>query len=91
MGLAYDPNEVLKIPNSKREALDRVQNEVVATANFSEEDLTSNTRAPKAHIAEDLEKEARAPRERMFKLPKTQVQYVTSMMDKYGDDYKVKK
>ncbi|XP_033214532.1 uncharacterized protein LOC117171387 [Belonocnema kinseyi] len=88
MGLAYDPNEALKIPNSKREALERVENEVMATVNFSEEDFEAEIRAPKGHVAENLEKDARAPRERMFKLPKTQVLFVTSMMDKYGDDYK---
>ena len=91
MGLAYDPNEVLKIPNRINDTVENIKNEVIATATFSEEDYEIEKRPLKAHVAEDLEKEARAPRERMFKLPKGQVQFVTYMMDKYGDDYKVRK
>lgn len=88
MGLVYDPNEVIKIRDPKDSILDGISNEVVATANFSEEDLVDEKQPTKIHVAEELEREAKAPRERMFKLPKGQVQFVTSMMDKYGDDYK---
>lgn len=88
MGLAADPNELLKIPNSKREALENVC-EVTATENFLEENFVAE-KPSKIHVSENLEKDAKAPRERMFKLPKNQVQFITYMMDKYGDDYKVK-
>ncbi|XP_051157372.1 protein PFC0760c [Leptopilina boulardi] len=86
MGLAADPNEIFKIPNTKRQEIENVS-KVRATENFIEENLIKNPPL-KVHVAESLEKEAKTPRERMFKLPKNQVQFITYMMDKYGDDYK---
>lgn len=44
--------------------------------------------APKAKIAEELEREANMPREKGYRLPKNQVEYLTYLIDKYGDDYK---
>lgn len=87
MGLAADPNEIFKIPNTRRQEIENVS-KVRATENFIEENLIKNPPL-KVHVAESLEKEAKTPRERMFKLPKNQVQFITYMMDKYGDDYKV--
>lgn len=86
MGLTADPNEIFKIPNSKKQALENVSS-VRATGKFLEENILKPP--SKVYVAESLEKEAKTPRERMFKLPKNQVQFVTYMMDKYGDDYKV--
>ncbi|KAK3915112.1 Nucleolar protein 16 [Frankliniella fusca] len=83
MGLSYDPNATLKIPTSK-ELLEPV---------FSE-DKRENTSdiellAPiKAHVAEELEAEAKAPRVKKFELPKGQVMYLSYLIDKYGDDFK---
>lgn len=85
MGLTADPNEIFKIPNSKKQALENVSS-VRATGKFLEENILKPP--SKVYVAESLEKEAKTPRERMFKLPKNQVQFVTYMMDKYGDDYK---
>uniref|UniRef100_A0A8D8RCH5 Nucleolar protein 16 n=1 Tax=Cacopsylla melanoneura TaxID=428564 RepID=A0A8D8RCH5_9HEMI len=42
----------------------------------------------KMHVVKSLEEEAKQPRERQLRLPKTQVSYLTSMMDKHGEDYK---
>ncbi|XP_043464890.1 claspin [Leptopilina heterotoma] len=86
MGLAADPNEIFKIPNSKKQALENVSN-VKATEKFLEENVIVKPPS-KVYVAESLEKEAKTPRERLFKLPKNQVQFVTYMMDKYGEDYK---
>ena len=44
----------------------------------------------KAHIADELEAEAKAPREKKFKMPSGQVLLLTYLIDKYGDDYQVR-
>ncbi|XP_066582380.1 nucleolar protein 16 [Prorops nasuta] len=90
MGLAYDPNEVLKIPNIKEQLLKKVINERNdMQCEWKTEDISKETNiAKKSHVAKELEAEARAPRERLFKLPKGQVQFLTYLLDKYGEDYK---
>lgn len=44
----------------------------------------------KAFVVEELEKDAKTPRIRQFRLPKGQVQWLTYLLDKYGEDYKVR-
>lgn len=87
MGLAYDPNKVLLIPNKKRELLESVDemkmDDDSACENNQEERIPS-----KIHVAEELEADAKAPRKRMFRLPKSHVEFITYMLDKYNEDYK---
>lgn len=58
----------------------------------SEQDskLAKSTPPLKAHIADELEAEANAPREKKFQLPSGQVLLLTYLIDKYGDDFKVR-
>lgn len=87
MGLAYDPNQVLKIPNVKREMLKFVNErgeEVESDAETAEEHVPR-----KLHVVQSLEEEAKCPRARLFRLPNNEVLFATYMMDKHGDDYKV--
>ncbi|CAG9133580.1 hypothetical protein JYU34_017171 [Plutella xylostella] len=86
MGLANDPNKVIKIPSHRQEVLKRAKSMVVNRDSDSEEEAVYI--APKKEVAEQLEKEARAPKERRFKLPKGQVEFITYLLDKYGHDYK---
>lgn len=88
MGLTYDPNETLKIPNVRKEIIRNVANWEIDDAEDKKQlegdvDMTP----PKIHVAEELETEAKAPRKRTFKLPNTQVYFLTYLMDRYGDDY----
>lgn len=90
MGLTYDPNETLKIPNVRKEIIRNVANWEIDDAEDKKQlegdvDMTP----PKIHVAEELETEAKAPRKRTFKLPNTQVYFLTYLMDRYGDDYQV--
>lgn len=91
MGLAYDPNETLKIPNTKKDLIDKVSKWKVEENDEnklqSEEDIEMTS--VKMHVAQELETEARAPRKRMFRLPNSQVYFLTYLMDKYGENYKV--
>ncbi|XP_047990218.1 nucleolar protein 16 [Leguminivora glycinivorella] len=88
MGLANDPNKAIKIPNYKQEQLKRAKKIVnQEESSESEEDVEVKI-IPKKEVVERLEKEARAPRERRFMLPKGQVEYLTYLLDKYGHDYK---
>ncbi|XP_014216612.1 uncharacterized protein LOC106645288 [Copidosoma floridanum] len=91
MGLAYDPNKVLQIPNIKKHMLQSVtQNKIDGTE--ESDGLTTRKKnrkvvPRKAHVAKILEEEANWPRARLFRLPNNEVQFATYMMDKYGDDY----
>ncbi|CAH0720114.1 unnamed protein product, partial [Brenthis ino] len=87
MGLANDPNKVISIPNFKQEQLLRAKK--IVNNDESEEDVeVVNRRPSKLRVAEKLEQEAKAPRERKFMLPKGQVEFITYLLDKYGHDYK---
>ncbi|XP_043279097.1 uncharacterized protein [Venturia canescens] len=88
MGLAYDANQVLKIPNFKKEILSEARLKTLENLPESKEENDEDKLPPKGHVAMNLEAEAKAPRERFFRLPNQQVHFVTYMMDKYGDDYK---
>ncbi|XP_057654286.1 nucleolar protein 16 [Diorhabda carinulata] len=80
MGLSYNPNETIKISNSKAE-----MKSVLAT----EGDWTKeNIAISKAHVVQTLEREAKAPRERKIRLPKGQVERLSYLIEKYGNDYK---
>uniref|UniRef100_A0A1B6FB25 Nucleolar protein 16 n=1 Tax=Cuerna arida TaxID=1464854 RepID=A0A1B6FB25_9HEMI len=73
MGLAYDANIAQSISSNK----------LIKT-----EHVKPNERGPeKLHVVTELEEDAHAPRERRFALPNSQVQWVTYLMDKYGEDY----
>ncbi|KAK1130461.1 hypothetical protein K0M31_018593 [Melipona bicolor] len=90
MGLAYDPNDALQIPNTKRELIE----EVLKKKDENDEDKLQTEEEdvemipPKVHVAQELEAEAKAPRRKMFRLPNNQVYFLTYLMDKYGEDYK---
>ncbi|XP_063986784.1 eukaryotic translation initiation factor 5B [Diachasmimorpha longicaudata] len=88
MGLGYNPNHVLKVPNVKSALIKSAKRKASGELSESDEEITPTKRTPKKiQVARDLEAEARAPRERMFRLPKGQVLFLTQLMDKYGDDY----
>lgn len=65
MGLANDPNKVIKIPSFKKEQLRRAK-EMVNNGESESEEEVEVLKAPKFEVVEKLEKEARAPRERKF-------------------------
>ncbi|KAK0161463.1 hypothetical protein PV327_009931 [Microctonus hyperodae] len=88
MGLSYDPNKSLKIPNAEKEIVKNAKQTtsggfVVTNVNNKKQ----NRVAKKIEVALALEENAKAPRESMFRLPNGQVQFLTYLMDKYGDDY----
>ncbi|XP_045499296.1 nucleolar protein 16 [Colias croceus] len=86
MGLANDPNKVIKIPSFKEEQLKVAKKIVNPEAPDVEKVVAKKSR--KKVVAKKLEEEATAPRERRFMLPKGQVEFITYLLDKYGHDYK---
>ncbi|XP_054258054.1 nucleolar protein 16 [Macrosteles quadrilineatus] len=73
MGLAYDANIIPSISSNK----------LIKT-----EHVKPNEKEPeKLQVISELEEDAHAPRERGLRLPKSHVQWVTYLMDKYGEDY----
>lgn len=92
MGLAYDPNDVLPIPNLKRDLLEEAKQKSMLSdsQNDSEDDdIDMENKPAKIHVAQALEIDAKTPRKRMFRLPNGQVNFITYLLDKYGEDYKV--
>ncbi|RVE54225.1 hypothetical protein evm_001052 [Chilo suppressalis] len=88
MGLANDPNKVLKISNFKQDQLKKAK-KITKQESESEEEIEKKPKIPpKFDVVHKLEKEANAPRERKFMLPKGQVEFITYLLDKYGHDYK---
>ncbi|XP_014369511.2 nucleolar protein 16 [Papilio machaon] len=88
MGLANDPNKIIKIPNFKQEKIKQAK-VIVNKGEIENIDEETITTVPiKKEVAEKLEKVAKAPRERRFMLPKGQVEFLTYLLDKYGHDYK---
>lgn len=64
MGLANDPNKVIKIPSFKQEQLKRAKQMV--NQDFEEEEEAVPAIVPKSEVIEKLEKVAKAPRQRKF-------------------------
>lgn len=95
MGLAFDVNKVLGLPNNKRE---RVLMKKKLANGFVEEDNSDAEQAPaegslirksKKHVAEGLEQDSKALRESNYKLPNGQVKWISYLMDTYGLNYKL--
>ncbi|XP_031838340.1 nucleolar protein 16 [Nomia melanderi] len=88
MGLAYDANEAIKIPNSKKEIIEDAKSKVVDPEDMSDQGEDVEMEPTKGHVAKELEAEAKAPRQKMLRLPNSQIYFLTYLMDKYGEDYK---
>lgn len=86
MGLSSDPNKSIPIPSSSQ--ILTVPSQSSGDGKWEETDLECKTITPKKFVAEALEQEAKAPRTKLFRLPKSQVDWITYLMDKYGTDYK---
>lgn len=84
MGLAYDVNKLLGIPKLK----EKLKSHIQSTTQWKLEKLEEPEKPSKSFVIEELEKEAKAPKERLFRLPKGQVEWITYLMDKYGFDFK---
>lgn len=90
MGLVYDPNDVLKIPKVKNQLIADAKLKAIDSENMSEsEEENENVIPTKGYVVEELLKQAKAPRKRMFRLPNSQVEFLIYLMDKHGEDYKV--
>ncbi|XP_055643032.1 nucleolar protein 16 [Toxorhynchites rutilus septentrionalis] len=89
MGLVYDVNKSIPVPNSKQERkklAKYVNGFLEEDASDAEVDLES--KFPKIHVTQQLEKDANEHGESRFRLPKGHVKFTTDMIDNYGFDYK---
>ena len=83
MGLVYDSNKALKIPLAK----ELLQPMELAESASGDDKISEPT---KSYVATVLEQDAKAPRVKNFRLPNNQVTLLTYLIDKYGEDYKVR-
>lgn len=86
MGLAYNANEAIQIPNSKHEMLEEAKRIIREDESLSDQETEAATPA-KSHVTKKLEAEAKVPRVRLLKLPKGQAQFFTYLIKRYGEDY----
>lgn len=86
MGLSSDPNKTIPIPSNIQSL--QLSSRSNDSGKWEEVNAEGETLAPKKYIAEALEQEAKAPRVKRFRLPNSQVDWITYLMDKYGTDYK---
>lgn len=95
MGLVFDINKSMGMPNSKAE---RVKFTKKLFNGFTEEDQSEESdigdeaeaseKFPKHHVVEGLERDSKEYRESKFRLPKGQVKFISYLIDKYGLNYK---
>ena len=89
MGLVFDVNKTLGIPNIKA---DRVRMSMKLVNGFVEEDLSDvegeESKFPKHHVVDSLEKDSKEFRESKFRLPKGVIKMISYFIDKYGLNYK---
>ncbi|CAH0546722.1 unnamed protein product [Brassicogethes aeneus] len=86
MGLSYNPNDTIKIPNNKN----NYKASIMSNEEFEwqEEDLEEDQLPNKAFVVEALEADAKAPRVKKFRLPNSALEWVKYLLKKYGHDYK---
>lgn len=65
MGLANDPNKVIRIPSFKQEQIKKAK-EMINHSDSEEENVVKSRVPPKIAVAQQLEAVAKAPRERRF-------------------------
>lgn len=85
MGLVYDANKAIKMPNNKQ---DRLRAAKIVHGFIEEEIVEENTVRPKQYVADAMEDIANEEKVKKFRLPKGQVKHLIYLMDKYGLDYK---
>ncbi|CAG9818798.1 unnamed protein product [Phaedon cochleariae] len=88
MGLSYDPNKTIKIPKSKTELKAFLKSNKGEWNETQIEEMDMPTRPDKKQVVTILEEEAKAPRQRKIRLPNSIVEWVTYLMNKYGNDFK---
>jgi hypothetical protein len=84
MGLVYDANKALKIPSAK-ELLQPMEHDGESVGPDNE-----ISQSAKSYVAKELEMDAKVPRVKNFRLPNNQVTWLTYLIDKYGENYKVR-
>lgn len=86
MGLSYDPNETIKSSYVKNGL--KVSDLSETNGEWEVDVITDKDKPSKIHVANKLEMDAKAPRVKLFRLPKGQVEWITYLINKYGNDYK---
>nr|CAI5826960.1 unnamed protein product [Callosobruchus analis] len=85
MGLSYDPNKTIQIPKNNLLKVSLMSNQNEWKEEIVPEPQTSSS---KSQVAKQLEEDAKAPRERKIRLPNSQVERLSYLILKYGNDYK---
>lgn len=90
IGLAYDPNKVIKIPNVREQRLKLVRkiNGFVEEDNDEADPSAKTQDRPKGFVMEQMEADANALRSSNLRLPKGIVAHLSYMMDQHKLNYK---
>ena len=104
MGLAFDANHVVKIPSTKQQFIERAKGKVtfnngdvklISEAEREEKQRTKNEETKNGKDTEviralELEANNEDGRRKTFRFSKEDVRFITYMMERHGDDFKVK-
>jgi len=91
MGLAYDPNRVVKHLTAKKKMVESLKENTGTAIHHTQTEVAPATDCSTAteSVVRQLEEEvASIPRKSSFRFPPEQVRFITYMMSKYGEDYK---
>jgi len=83
MGIILDANKMAPIPSTKKRLVAEVKLKEQITS--AEKEVVKVT---KPEVVEKLEAEANIPKTQKFRFCREQVMWISSMIDKHGDDYK---
>ncbi|XP_053658448.1 nucleolar protein 16 [Anopheles marshallii] len=84
MGLAYDVNRAIPIPNVKKQMQDM---EKVLSGQKVKSAARKTRAAPKQHVAEQLEEDANEFVGTRFRMARSMVRIITAMIDRHGFNY----
>jgi len=88
MGLAYDPNKVVKHLTAKKKMVESLKENAGTAIHQTESPSRDSSTATECVVRQLEEEVARIPRKSSFRFPPEQVRFITYMMSKYGEDYK---
>ena len=89
MGIVLSAAEMMPIKGAKKNMVEKMKKlkNIPAAQDESVQDVI-NSKIARPEVLEKLHQEASVPAKQTFRFTTSQVQLITYMMDKYGDDYK---
>ncbi len=90
MGLAFDANDISKINSTKRDLISKAKGQI-----NKEDEEEVDEAAPESEVVVRLKEEVKeaeeASKKPKFRFSKDEAMWIAGMMDRHGDDFKVRR